>query len=132
MMDLDHFNKINDTYGHLVGSRCLSDVGRLIRESTRVIDVNGRYGGEEFVSFFPETDVAAALIGADRIRETIAARAFSCNDTAFRVCISIGIAIMPAHGKDVETLVHAADLALYQAKARGRNRCVIHGSQDLG
>ena len=62
MMDLDHFRLINDAYGHMVGSRCLSEVGALIRETVRVSDVSGRYGGEEFVSFLPETDTAAALI----------------------------------------------------------------------
>ncbi len=126
MMDLDHFKRINDTFGHLVGSQCLAEVGRLIRESTRVIDVNGRYGGEEFVSFLPETDTSAALVVAERIRETLGARQFHYRDLAYNVRISIGIAIMPAHGRDVETLIQAADVALYRAKESGRNRCVVY------
>ena len=76
MMDLDHFKQVNDTYGHLVGSQCLADVGRLIRESTRETDVSGRYGGEEFVTFLPESDSAAGLIVAERIRETMDKRTF--------------------------------------------------------
>jgi len=129
MMDLDHFKQVNDTHGHLVGSHCLSEVGALIRETTRVTDVNGRYGGEEFVSFLPETDTAAALLVADRIREALASRTFQYGGTAYQIRISIGIATYPADGATVEALVHAADTALYRAKALGRNRCVISGSR---
>ena len=126
MMDLDYFKRINDTFGHLIGSQCLAEVGRLIRESTRVIDVNGRYGGEEFVSFLPETDADSAVVVAERIRETLAARQFHGKDVTYGVRISIGIAMMPAHGRDVETLIQAADVALYRAKESGRNRCVVY------
>jgi diguanylate cyclase (GGDEF)-like protein len=125
MMDLDHFKQVNDTHGHLVGSHCLSEVGALIREATRVTDVSGRYGGEEFVSFLPETDTAAARIVADRIRETLAWRSFQYRETRYQVRISIGVATYPAHGHDVESLVHAADTALYRAKSLGRNRCEV-------
>lgn len=127
MMDLDHFKLVNDTHGHLVGSHCLSEVGALIREATRVTDVNGRYGGEEFVSFLPETDTAAALMVAERIRETLAGRWFQYQETHYQVRISIGVATYPAHGATAEALVHAADTALYRAKTTGRNRCVISG-----
>jgi two-component system, cell cycle response regulator len=127
MMDLDHFKQVNDTYGHLVGSHCLSEVGALIREATRVTDVNGRYGGEEFVSFLPESDAAAALLVAERIRESVGARPFAYHDTRYRIRISIGVATFPEHGNTVETLVQAADTALYQAKSLGRNRTVVHG-----
>lgn len=126
MMDLDHFKGVNDTYGHLVGSQCLSDVGLLIRESTRETDVSGRYGGEEFITFLPESDTAAALIVAERIRETMEKRHFRYGDLVYRVRISIGIATWPAAGSDVESLVRAADSALYRAKNEGRNRCIVH------
>jgi len=125
MMDLDHFKQVNDTHGHLVGSHCLTDVGALIREATRVTDVNGRYGGEEFVSFLPETDTAAAVVVAERIREAMVARTFRYHETQYQVRISIGIATYPSHGTTVETLVQAADTALYRAKQTGRNRCVV-------
>jgi diguanylate cyclase (GGDEF)-like protein len=127
MMDLDHFKRVNDTYGHLVGSHCLTEVGALIREATRVTDVNGRYGGEEFVSFLPETDTAAAMIVAERIRETMAGKTFQYRETPYQVCISIGIATYPSHGMTVESLVQGADSALYRAKSAGRNRCVVSG-----
>jgi two-component system, cell cycle response regulator len=125
MMDLDHFKLVNDTHGHLVGSHCLSEVGALIREATRVTDVSGRYGGEEFVSFLPETDSAAALLVAERIRETLAGRGFQYHETHYQVRISIGISTYPEHGTKLETLVEAADAALYRAKEGGRNRCVV-------
>jgi diguanylate cyclase (GGDEF)-like protein len=127
MMDLDHFKKVNDTYGHLVGSHCLAEVGALIREATRVTDLNGRYGGEEFVSFLPETDTAAAMIVAERVRETMAGKTFQYHETAYQVRISIGIATYPSHGMTVESLVQAADTALYRAKSTGRNRCIVSG-----
>jgi diguanylate cyclase (GGDEF)-like protein len=127
MMDLDHFKLVNDTHGHLVGSHCLSEVGALIREATRVTDVNGRYGGEEFVSFLPETDTAAALVVAERVRESLAGRWFQYHETHYQVRISIGISTFPAHGTTVESLVQAADTALYRAKTQGRNRCVVTG-----
>jgi two-component system, cell cycle response regulator len=129
MMDLDHFKLVNDTYGHLVGSQCLAEVGALIRETTRVTDVSGRYGGEEFVSFLPETDTAAALLMADRVRETLAGRSFDYGGITYQVRISIGVATYPADGATVEALVKAADTALYRAKALGRNRCVVAGSR---
>jgi two-component system, cell cycle response regulator len=130
MMDLDHFKLVNDTHGHLVGSHCLSEVGALIREVTRVTDVSGRYGGEEFVSFLPETDTTAALMVAERIRETMAARSFQYHGTtSYRVQISIGISTYPGNGTGVESLIQAADTALYWAKGHGRNRCVVAGDE---
>jgi two-component system, cell cycle response regulator len=127
MMDLDHFKLVNDTHGHLVGSHCLAEVGALIREATRVTDVNGRYGGEEFVSYLPETDTAAALLVAERIRETMAKRSFQYHETFYQVRISIGIATFPSHGTTVEGLIQAADIALYRAKSLGRNRSMVSG-----
>jgi two-component system, cell cycle response regulator len=129
MMDLDHFKRVNDTHGHLVGSSCLSEVGKLIRMSTRETDVSGRYGGEEFVTFLPESDTVAGLIVAERIRATMEQHVFRSDDLAFSVTISIGIAGWPEDGNDVESLVRAADTALYRAKHRGRNRCEVYGAE---
>jgi diguanylate cyclase (GGDEF)-like protein len=129
MMDLDHFRLLNDTHGQAVGSHCLSEVGALIRETTRVTDVSGRYGGEEFVSFLPETDTAGALMVAERIRGALAARIFQHGTTTYQVRISIGIATYPADGANAEALVRSADTALYSAKALGRNRCMVAGAR---
>ncbi len=126
MMDLDHFKLVNDTHGHLVGSQCLADVGKLIRESTRETDVSGRYGGEEFVTFLPESDGAAALIVAERIRQAMEKHEFQYGEARYGVTISIGIATWPADGETVESLVRAADTALYRAKNEGRNRCIVY------
>ncbi len=126
MMDLDHFKQVNDTHGHLVGSHCLSEVGRIIRETTRTVDVNGRYGGEEFVTYLPETEGDEAMVVAERIREAIGSRWFRHEDTLYQVRISIGISVFPNHGRTVEALVQTADVALYRAKNRGRNRCELH------
>ena len=130
MMDLDHFRLINETHGLHVGSHCLSEVGALIRETTRETDVSGRFGGEEFVSFLPETDTAAALMVAERIREALAARTFECGATTCQLRISIGVATYPADGADADALVRSADTALYRAKALGRNRCVVAGARE--
>jgi len=129
MMDLDHFKQVNDTHGHLVGSHCLAEVGRIIREATRTVDVNGRYGGEEFCSFLPETDGDEASVVAERVREAVGSRWFRHHDTLYQVRISIGIAFFPTHGRDVESLIHSADLALYRAKSRGRNRVELHETE---
>ena len=126
MMDLDHFKRINDTHGHLVGSHCLAEVGKIIRESTRTVDVNGRYGGEEFISFLPETDSRDAFMVAERIREAIGTRWFRYDATLYQVRISIGISCFPENGSDIESLVKGADTALYRAKSQGRNRCELH------
>jgi two-component system, cell cycle response regulator len=129
MMDLDHFKLLNDTHGEVVGTHGLAEVGALIRETTRVTDVSGRYGGEEFISFLPETDTAAALMVAERIRVALAARTFDYGGTSYQVRMSIGIATYPADGADAEALVRSAETALYRAKALGRNRCVVAGSR---
>jgi diguanylate cyclase (GGDEF)-like protein len=132
MMDLDHFKQVNDTYGHLVGSDCLAEVGRLIRESTRETDVSGRYGGEEFVTFLPESDTAAGLVVAERVRETLEHHVFQHAGGTYRVRISIGVAAWPSDGDDLESVVRAADIALYAAKAGGRNRCLVYTPEPRG
>ena len=125
MMDLDFFKKVNDTHGHLVGSACLAGVGKLIRETTRTIDVNGRYGGEEFISFLPETGAEEAQVVAERVRRALDERGFEHDGKPYEVRISIGISLFPDHGRTIESLVHAADLALYRAKETGRNKVVM-------
>ncbi len=127
MMDLDHFKSVNDGHGHLMGSHVLAEVGRLIRESIRDADVSGRYGGEEFTSYLAETGVEGAIVAAERIRSAIEAHRFTLDRVTIDVRISIGIATAPEHGRDVKTLVKAADEALYQAKETGRNRVCVAG-----
>jgi len=125
MMDLDRFKVVNDEHGHQTGDRVLAEVGFLIRENIRDVDVSARYGGEEFIAYLPETGLQAAHHAAERIRKAIARRRFHPDDTELRVTISIGVAAFPEHGDDVDALVGHADRALYQAKEAGRNRVRI-------
>jgi len=130
MMDLDFFKTVNDTYGHLMGSHVLAEVGRLIREAIRDADVSARYGGEEFISYLAETDAAGAVLAAERIRQAIEVHRFSADGQTARITISIGVAAAPANGRDIRALVAAADRALYQAKGLGRNRVCVAASGE--
>jgi diguanylate cyclase (GGDEF)-like protein len=125
MMDLDHFKKVNDSHGHLMGSHVLAEVGTIIRQATRTEDISARYGGEEFVSYLAEIDTTGALVAAERIRTDIEDHIFVLDDLGIRVTISLGIATAPGHGATLKELVAAADRALYHAKKTGRNRICI-------
>jgi diguanylate cyclase (GGDEF)-like protein len=118
MMDVDHFKKFNDSFGHQAGDRVLAGLAEVLRETTREIDTPARYGGEEFLVVLPEAGVDAAVEVAERIRTTLSARIFEGR----RVTLSVGVAEFPTHGDDGERLVAAADDALYRAKEEGRNR----------
>jgi len=131
MLDIDHFKNFNDSYGHQVGDEALRAVGAALAGGIRGYDCAGRYGGEEFICFLPETVPADALLVAERIRQRVSA-ARVIVDTGNGVSgevgmtISIGIATWPdCHAERLEDLVTAADRALYQAKSEGRNRCVF-------
>ena len=125
LLDLDHFKRVNDTYGHLVGDAVLRGVAGLLAEEVRACDVVGRYGGEEFLVVLPETDDDGAAAFAERVRERVAAHEFRGRDDgrALRLTASIGVATFPAARiESVEDLFARADAALYRAKADGRNR----------
>lgn len=125
MLDLDRFKEVNDTYGHLVGDETLCSVAALIREEVRMVDLVARYGGEEFAIILPETSYAGGVHIAERIRQTIESQKISCaGGVAVNVTVSIGIAVFPVDGRTEETLMAAADEALYMAKHTGRNRVV--------
>ena len=125
MMDLDHFKQVNDTHGHLIGSKVLTEVGRLLRVNFRAGDVTGRYGGEEFVSYLSETSAESAVVAAERVRTKMETNPFEFDGTKLQVTISIGIAGFPEHGSDVTTLLGQADSALYRCKAKGRNLILV-------
>jgi len=125
MIDLDHFKRVNDTYGHLVGDDVLRDVGQLLGDTIRTSDIVARYGGEEFLVLLPETDDAGAESFAERIREAIDQRPFASESVPepLRLTASVGVAVYPAARiESVEDLFARADAALYRAKADGRNR----------
>jgi len=127
MMDLDHFKQVNDSYGHLVGSRTLQDVGVIIKASLRSGDVAARFGGEEFAAFLLDADYAQALVAAERVRRAVEEHLFSAATSTsdaiqnFHITISIGISSFPDDAKDAIQLVEMADSALYRAKQNGRN-----------
>jgi two-component system cell cycle response regulator len=127
MGDLDHFKRVNDGFGHPAGDAVLAGVGGAIRRSLRATDAAGRYGGEEFLLVLPGTDIAGAHALAERVREAIEETGFDVGAAApYPVTLSIGVAAL-GDGQSAEALVMAADEALYEAKAAGRNRVVVAG-----
>jgi diguanylate cyclase (GGDEF)-like protein len=138
MLDIDHFKRVNDSFGHSAGDRVLRSVGQVLRDSCRVYDVPGRYGGEEFCVVLPETKVGNTTVVAERIRERLAASRFEVGGDSVNVTASIGIAGIDSVEADgaisPSALIDRADQALYSAKHRGRNRVetwdvAMHGAQ---
>lgn len=128
MLDLDHFKKINDQWGHPTGDHVLQTVGKTLRESCRVYDVPGRYGGEEFCVLLPEIKGNSTTAVAERIRERLESTPVPVGDGALRVTASLGVAELdPAEGPAVTpaVLLDRADRALYSAKSNGRNRVEV-------
>src|ERR1041384_7738490 len=134
MMDLDHFKQVNDTYGHLVGSQTLEEVGTLITRALRAGDVAARFGGEEFAAFLLDADGAQGFVAAERVRTTVEAHTFATvrrgaetdEASSFHITISIGVASFPNDGRDPIGLIELADTALYRAKQSGRNRVIAY------
>jgi two-component system, cell cycle response regulator len=124
LCDVDHFKKVNDTYGHPIGDEVLRRVARVLQEVPRKIDIPARYGGEEFAVLLDNVDVAQAKQVAERIRIEISRVVVESEKGPLSVTESIGIAAFPDDGKDRATLIERADLALYHAKHTGRNRVV--------
>ncbi|HVE78389.1 MAG TPA: GGDEF domain-containing protein, partial [Gemmatimonadaceae bacterium] len=123
MVDLDHFKRENDTYGHLAGDDALRELAMLLQEAIRTVDVAARYGGEEFVVVLPETGIDGAVMFAERVRELVASHAFVVPGATLHLTASIGVAAFPGERVgSIEELVAQADAALYRAKAAGRNR----------
>jgi diguanylate cyclase (GGDEF)-like protein len=129
MMDLDHFKEVNDTYGHLVGSKTLEETGHVIKEALRAGDVASRFGGEEFAAFLLDATYCQGLVAAERVREALAQHEFPASRVdspgglaTHRITISIGVSAFPDDATDPIELVELADSALYRAKRSGRNQ----------
>jgi len=139
MLDIDHFKRYNDEFGHLVGDATLKEVAALLRDSLRKVDIVARYGGEEFVAVLPETNAAGAVEVAERIRSSIARHRVKVYDVETQVTVSIGIALFPVDIPDSQRhryyeylafdLIRHGDKALYRAKEEGRNR--VFKFQDI-
>ena len=124
MVDIDHFKRVNDKFGHATGDMVLTAVANACLEDKRSSDVVGRIGGEEFAMLLPETDLEQADIVAERVRQKIMSRRLLAEDTYLNVTVSIGIAQATIGMSSVGILLKAADQSLYKAKAQGRNRIV--------
>lgn len=123
MIDLDHFKSINDTWGHQAGDEVLRQTARIIRDSTRRLDIQCRYGGEEFVVILPSTERRLAVQVAERLRENIEFSRVMAGGREIRVTASIGMAFHSAENPcDAQRLIALADECLYEAKHSGRNR----------
>ncbi|MBB6349792.1 diguanylate cyclase [Nonomuraea muscovyensis] len=129
IIDIDHFKRVNDRHGHLVGDQVLAGVATTLRSQLRDYDVVGRFGGEEFVVLLPGADLHEARQVAERLRNRISRTAVTADEALVTVTISAGVAIMSVHGDDLIELLAAADLALYRAKELGRDRICVPAVQ---
>jgi diguanylate cyclase (GGDEF)-like protein len=127
IMDIDHFKKFNDVYGHKAGNVLLKQFGQLLKDCLRESDLPARYGGEEFIAICPAISGLEALIVAERIRTTFEQARFDLGESLtgapvnVKITVSVGCATYPDHGLSPNHLVRQADRALYAAKNRGRN-----------
>jgi two-component system cell cycle response regulator len=124
MFDIDHFKRINDTYGHLAGDYVLKQLASAVKQKIRREDLFARYGGEEFAIILPEIPLAPALTFAEKIRQVVEEHEFRFENTSIDVTISMGVAIADEDVRDVDELIKRSDERLYAAKAAGRNRVV--------
>ncbi|UCG35419.1 MAG: GGDEF domain-containing protein [Candidatus Omnitrophota bacterium] len=122
MADIDHFKKINDTYGHLVGDVVLREIAQSMKGNIREIDFVARYGGEEFSIILPDTDRAGAILVAERISTLISQKKIKAFDETVSVTVSVGVAAYPENTVHPDVLIEIADKALYKAKTSGRSR----------
>jgi diguanylate cyclase (GGDEF)-like protein len=126
MIDIDHFKEFNDHYGHEAGDAILWEVGLLLNKTGRKSDVACRYGGEEMVMVFPETGLEEATLLAQKTREAINRLSISHRSRPLGpITVSVGVAVCPDDGKTVAEVLRAADIALYHAKATGRDKVVV-------
>ncbi|MBU0911610.1 MAG: diguanylate cyclase [Gammaproteobacteria bacterium] len=121
MCDIDHFKRVNDTFGHAAGDAVIQHVAAAVKKNLRSTDVAGRYGGEEFAVLLLDTTVEQAMFFAERLRKNVEAMAVEYNQQILRVTVSIGVAEYREDMGEYRDWLEAADKALYQSKAAGRN-----------
>jgi diguanylate cyclase len=126
MIDIDHFKKVNDNYGHVVGDQVIRHVAGLIQHHARETDVCGRFGGEEFAILLPDTSLNNAYVFAERLRKEVCESVVLYNEVEVRYTISVGIAEVDERMNNHEAWVESADAALYASKEGGRNKTSMH------
>lgn len=124
MLDIDHFKKVNDTYGHLAGDYALQSMAKICQHMVRDIDTVARIGGEEFAILLPSTGENGAMQTAERIRQETEKFGFRYEGRTFKLTVSLGIAELTDETWSITEFIKAADEMLYKAKEAGRNRCV--------
>lgn len=132
VLDIDHFKKVNDTYGHSAGDAVLRALALTFRREIRDVDMVARMGGEEFVFLLPDTDAALAQRVAERIRAALMVQTIAApDDVRIRITVSIGVACYPLHANSADSLIANADRAVYAAKQEGRNRVLMYSDAML-
>lgn len=126
MFDIDHFKRVNDTYGHQVGDQVIQRVADVLRELVRDADIAGRYGGEEFAVLLPDTDKAGGAMLAERLRKVVEEQTVESEAGSVRFTISLGVADLGYPTDDYKQLIEWADQALYASKRGGRNRVTVY------
>ncbi|NLI78849.1 MAG: diguanylate cyclase [Candidatus Riflebacteria bacterium] len=126
LLDVDHFKKFNDTYGHQEGDRVLKTVARLLEKSVREVDIPARYGGEEFIVICPEKDAEGSMVPAQRIRTAIEGFDFRIGGARVPITVSLGVSCYPEQARNKFDLILFADTALYTSKESGRNRATLY------
>jgi diguanylate cyclase (GGDEF)-like protein len=127
LFDIDHFKRINDEHGHIMGDTVIMEVTRALQQDIRTSDVVARYGGDELILLLPHTNCAGTLQLAERMRRKIELLEFGDGNHRIQVTVSCGISSYPeSQAKTLEDMLRAADDALYRAKAAGRNRVEAH------
>lgn len=126
MLDVDHFKKVNDQFGHASGDKVLVELCNMIQQNIREVDLFGRYGGEEFVLVLPGVDISQAHNTLERLRKLIENFRFTGFDPSFGITCSIGLATQHEEYQDIDVFLADADNALYTAKTQGRNRTVVY------
>ena len=131
MVDIDHFKKVNDTFGHTEGDQILCKISSLLKNSVRRKDTVARYGGEEFILILPEAGLEQSFVIAERIRQSVEKTLFEVGRAQVNLTLSMGISNFPSHRvKSKEELIKMADQALYDAKRGGRNRVCIFAEKS--
>jgi len=130
LVDVDHFKRVNDSHGHLIGDEVLRALAADLRRQVRESDAVGRFGGEEFTVLLPRTDDAGAYGIAERLRASAATLSVAAAGARVGVTVSIGVAVLGQHGNDMFELLAAADGALYRAKDAGRDQVRVSEATD--